>query len=344
MKKCNFILGVDVSSEWLNFCLMNEKIEIIGEWRIDNTIDDILTFFSLIARLEPIKSLKEVWLVMEHTGIYVQHLTHCALLKDIKVSLVAATKISEHLGGKVKFEDKTDPIDARRIAEYGCRFEDKLVVWSPVSQDMVKIKRLHRQRERMLKVINVLEVPVNECKKFDPASISKLLEQNQKASLAALKKALKKIEQQLEQIIEEDENYKQLIKRMKSVPGVGKVIATAVLIATEGFNKFKPDQAKAFNRFIGGAPLPKQSGKKKRKNKIPKKGKKDLKALLTMGAVSLIGTNSDLGIYYERKMAEGKHHLSVINAMRNKIILRIFAVVRNQNIYQRNLNVSLDKP
>ena len=339
MKKCNYTLGVDVSKEWLNFCLMGKSLEIIGEWKIDNTIDAILIFFSQLSQLQQIKDLTEIWLVMEHTGIYVQHLTHCAVLKDIQVSLVAATKISEHLGGKVKFEEKTDSIDARRIAEYGYRFADKLVVWSAASEGIVMIKRLHKQRERMLKAINLLEVPVQECKKFDTVSISQQLEQNQKSSLTTLKKDLKNIEQQLKQILDKDENYKQLMKSMKSVAGVGKVIATAMLIATEGFNKFKPDQAKAFNRFIGGAPLPKQSGKKKRKKKTPRKGKKDLKALLTMGALSLIGTDSELGRYYERKIAEGKHHLAVMNAMRNKLVLRIFAVVRNQTIYQKNINI-----
>ena len=61
-----------------------------------------------------------------------------------------------------------------------------------------------------------------------------------------------------------------------------------------------------------------------------------------MGATSLIGTPSDLGRFYTRKILEGKQHFSVINAMRNKLILRIFAVVRNQIMYDKNLNICLD--
>ncbi|MCG8330357.1 MAG: IS110 family transposase, partial [Chitinophagales bacterium] len=38
---------------------------------------------------------------------------------------------------------------------------------------------------------------------------------------------------------------------------------------------------------------------------------------------------------------EGKEHMSVVNAIRNKIILRIFAVVRNGVMYEKNLNHSL---
>ena len=56
----------------------------------------------------------------------------------------------------------------------------------------------------------------------------------------------------------------------------------------------------------------------------------------------MAATNGELGIYYQRKRAEGKPFLSVINALRNKIILRVFAVVRNQVMYEKNLNICLD--
>ena len=89
-------------------------------------------------------------------------------------------------------------------------------------------------------------------------------------------------------------------------------------------------------------PKDKQSGKMKKRKRISKRGNKKLKSLLTMGATSLIGTNSELGFYYLKKIAEGKRHFSVINAMRNKLILRIFAVVRNQVTYKKNMNICLD--
>ena len=40
--------------------------------------------------------------------------------------------------------------------------------------------------------------------------------------------------------------------------------------------------------------------------------------------------------YYERKLSEGKNKMSVINAVRNKLIHRIFAVVRDQRMYVEN--------
>ena len=40
--------------------------------------------------------------------------------------------------------------------------------------------------------------------------------------------------------------------------------------------------------------------------------------------------------YYQRKVAEGKNKMSVINAIRNKLILRVSACVRNSKVYQKN--------
>jgi len=45
-------------------------------------------------------------------------------------------------------------------------------------------------------------------------------------------------------------------------------------------------------------------------------------------------------IYYLRKVEEGKNKMSVLNAVRNKIIHRIFALIKNENFYQKDFVVS----
>lgn len=44
--------------------------------------------------------------------------------------------------------------------------------------------------------------------------------------------------------------------------------------------------------------------------------------------------------YYNRKVAEGKSKMSILNADRNKIIHLIFAVIKKQIAYQNNLVLS----
>jgi len=53
-----------------------------------------------------------------------------------------------------------------------------------------------------------------------------------------------------------------------------------------------------------------------------------------LGAMSAIRLENDLALYYRRKVNEGKNKMSVINAVRNKIIHLIFALIKNQTFYQ----------
>lgn len=338
------VLGVDISKKWFNFCLMNQQFEILEEGEVDNTPDEIFKFISQLLNSNLINSLDEVLLCMEHTGIYIQHLTHCWLQKQGRLTVVDAMKVSEHLAGRFGFEEKTDKIDARRLAEYAFRYSDKLKLWKTPNHTIVALKRFQRQRERLIIAINSLEVPLKESRSFDSIAICEKLHQNQQASVNALKTDLENLEKSINELIESDEELRHLFKLIKSVEGVGPVTAREFIIATEGFTKFTPKQAKSFSKYSGVIPVRKKmSGTSvKSKAKIPKRKHKKIKGLLTMGAHSLVGSKQELGKYYERKMQEGKHHLAVINAMRNKMILRVFAVVRNQSIYLNNLNVSLD--
>ena len=44
-----------------------------------------------------------------------------------------------------------------------------------------------------------------------------------------------------------------------------------------------------------------------------------------------------------KKVAEGKNKMSVINAVRNKLVLRMFAVIREDRLYERGKKLELVK-
>ena len=53
-----------------------------------------------------------------------------------------------------------------------------------------------------------------------------------------------------------------------------------------------------------------------------------------------IRLENDLAIYYHRKVEEGKNKMAVLNAVRNKIIHRIYAIIKNNSTYNFNLEMS----
>jgi len=342
--KFKFKLGVDMSKSWFDYYLLNDQFEVILNGRIDNNVEAIQRFIEEVLELGLVDSIDQILLVVEHTGLYVNHLVRKWISNDGQICLVHASKVSEGLVGSTSFEEKTDNLDAYRIAEYAIRFADKLRLHQLSEDGLTSLKLLRSQRNRIIKAINLLEVPLKEIKAFESKENSDMLDDFQNESLHLMKISVKNIDKKIKSIVNKDPKLKQLYKLICSVHGVGPITAIEILISTNGFTDFSPSQAKSFSRFCGVVPLPKSSGKFKRKPKITKKANAKMKSLLTTCALSLINTNSDLGRYYNRLRASGKKHRVVLNAVRNKLILRIFAVVRNQTMYERNYDVCLDKP
>ena len=50
--------------------------------------------------------------------------------------------------------------------------------------------------------------------------------------------------------------------------------------------------------------------------------------------------DDELREYYIKKETEGKNKMSVLNAIRAKLVMRMFAVVRNEKCYQKNYQFS----
>ena len=121
---------------------------------------------------------------------------------------------------------------------------------------------------------------------------------------------------------------------IQSIVGIGQVNAAGIIAATDNFRKF--DNPRKFACYCGVAPFEHTSGTSIRgKTRTSKLAAKDLKVLLTRAALSAMVHDPQIRTYYLRKVSEGKHKASVINAIRAKIIFRCFAVVKRQTPFVR---------
>ena len=162
-----------------------------------------------------------------------------------------------------------------------------------------------------------------------------LLKMNEQL-IAQIETQVEQIEKQIEEIIQADETLCQQAGLMRSVPGVGKVLCWMMLTKTEGFTLINEPRKMAC--YSGVVPFDYQSGTSIRsKPRVSMYADKSLKSILHLAAMSAIRLENDLRKYYQRKVTEGKNKMSVLNAVRNKIIHRIFAVIKNQKPY---LNLS----
>ena len=176
---------------------------------------------------------------------------------------------------------------------------------------------------------------VNELKGFEP-ELAKLSQNFSKATIQGIEKDLKSIEQQLDKLIKEDETISNLFEKTTSVVGVGKVTALFLICFTNEFTLYENPRQLAC--YCGVVPFEYSSGKSVRaKPKVHYMANKTLKKQLHMCALSCISTKGELKDYFERKVAEGKNKMLVINNIRNKLIHRICACVRDNKIYDRKV-------
>ncbi|HAS45076.1 MAG TPA: hypothetical protein DCS93_31630 [Microscillaceae bacterium] len=174
-----------------------------------------------------------------------------------------------------------------------------------------------------------LKVLLEEQVTFLDKKTAQVLEASIKSALVGVLKSIKRVEEQMRGIINADQTLKQQFELITSTSGVGPVIATKVIVYTQGFTKFTC--SKKFACYVGTTPFGDQSGSSiKIKPKVSSFAHKKIKALLHLCAMSNLGAKNGnkFKVFYENKIAEGKNKMAVLNAVRNKLIQVIFAVVR----------------
>jgi len=324
-------IGIDISKAKLNIALRTKKGGL-SEWKIANKPDAINDFFAGLSSIPEFKMENAVF-CMEHTGIYGSHLLSALKATDAQVSVEHAAKIKYSSGMQ---RGKDDVLDARLIAEYAERFADKLEEWACESRTIIELKTLHSLRRRLVRAKKQLLQPLDEIELFMDANISESVLLSSQASIEAITKDIKSIDKKLFELIKADSELATIYKNATSVPGIGKVTATEIIIRTNGFKNVK--SAKSLACYSGLAPFGHSSGSSiHKKPKVSKKANARLKSLLFMGAKAAVRHDEKMGEYFEKKIAEGKHYMSAINAIKNKIIHRVFAVVKNNTTYQKKL-------
>jgi transposase len=147
-----------------------------------------------------------------------------------------------------------------------------------------------------------------------------------------LEEKIKVIENEMISLYKNTEELNQTFQTITSIKGVGMVLATAVIVATNNFQSF--NTWRQFACYAGIAPFQHQSGTSYRgKTRISTLGNRQLKTLLSQSAATAIQYNAELRLYYQKRVAEGKSKMSTLNVIRNKIVSRIFAVAKRQTPY-----------
>lgn len=333
MKKIIHFIGIDVSKKTFDLALIkdNDPSQIMQKV-FSNNIDG---FKNLTAWMkQQLVCYEDTVFCIEHTGYYSKPLAKFIEAKKGNLWMEMSLKIIRSLGIQ---RGKNDKIDARRIAQFAQRNQQDYKPYNPPRVIIEKLKVLLMLRQKLINSRTSIVVPVNELDYIDIQGGKEAL-RIVSPSLKAIKKNITGIEKKIDDLIAADNGLTEQCNLVCSVPGIGKITFCYLVYFTNEFQNYS--QPKQLACYCGVVPFEYTSGKSvKGKPKVHNMANKFMKKLLHLGALSAVNYYPEFKTYYERKVSEGKNKMLVLNNIRNKLIIRVAAVIRNKQPYQINISV-----
>jgi transposase len=319
MESKKLCCGIDVSHTKLDVCYQNNLGELF-HLQVGNNNKGFEKILEHTGR--------DYHFVMEATGVYYIRLAFYLDEQGCKQSVVNALSIKRYIQMHLE-RNKSDKKDAAWICRYA--IEQKPAYWEMPDSAYFESKQLYntiREYTEQIKRFNnqlhslqLLPVPSKDTIK----SLEKVKKQ--------LEKEIKVLEVKLQTLLEEWQP--QQLKSVGSIKGIGKRATAMLIVFTQGF-KYTHSHRQLIS-FAGLSPTEYSSGSSiYGKPRIYKRGGKNLRDVLYMCSMSAIKTNAACKTLYERLKANGKTGKQALIAVCNKLLKQVFAVVKNNSLYQPN--------
>lgn len=315
-------VGCDVSKSTLDFAIL-EKGKDYRSFEHIQVTNDLQGFQAMRKWLRGFKiDIRDTVISMEHTGVYSNALAEWCFKKGIAFVLLHPLDV-KNAGARGR--NKNDKADAQFIADYTYTMREKLAPSSPEAPIIKKLRQLHNERRLAVRArtsyLNQMRTVTDSATKRRMEKVAETFTGQIRAIETAIKKE-----------IESDQRVKTNYSLLTSIPGIGLVNAIMTIIATGNFTRFQT--ARQYAKFSCTSPLSRQSGTSVRSgDHVIHAGHNEIKSLLTEGARSAIHHDPQLKAYYQRKRDVGKSHGCVMNAVKFKLICRMFAVIGRQSAY-----------
>lgn len=321
------VLGLDISKSTIDATIVFQGSD---DNRHDSFLNNDFGFKQLFKWVSTIASPKEVLFCLEHTGYYSRSLCRFLDKNELEYALLNALSIKRSMGMR---REKSDKYDSLIIARYGLKFYDELKPCSFLKGDLLELQLLLAHRKRTMdKELAYLrqEKHLKHCFKGD--NKAQFVLSDLKKQRLFLQKHLLAIESKMDEVLTNNQILFDHYNLLITIPGVGKITAITTMVHTHNFKRI--NDPRKFSCYSGVAPFKNESGTSIRKGtRVSFYGNHKLKELLNFSALSAVRFDPQLKAYYQRKVEEGKNKMSVLNAVRNKIIHRMYATINRGTPY-----------
>ena len=288
-------------------------------------------FESLVAWVKKLTSPETVVrYVMEATGVYHESLAYYLDEKGCEVSIVLPNKISNYVR-TLETKTSTDQTSAQAITLFG--LEKKLDKWRRPKGIFKKLRQLTREREQLVGERTILKNQMHaEQAEAEPSKKSMA---RMKKRIALLDTQEKEIMLEIKGLTESDNEMKQLIILICTLPGVGLLTAATVLAETNGFDLIR--SKRQLTSYAGLDVVEKQSGTSvKKKPRISKKGNRYLRKALHLPSLSAIRHDERFKAVFSRLVAKHGIKMKAAVAVQRKLLEMIFTIYKTGKPYDKN--------
>lgn len=325
MKSWNVILGVDVSKLTLDICWAAANVHV--------KVDNCAKGFADLKRWCKVNSvdLTETLVVMEFTGGYEYQFIQFCESESIAYCRIPGLEIKRSLG---MTRGKNDHIDSFRIGRYGEEKIKRLEPSKPLNKNILKLKQLLSFRKRLVREKAAFESTVKERKHMYGVNKDDQITHIAQLKIKTDKKYIIRIEQQIMELIKSHDELLRNYRILTSIKGIGNVNSWMTLAYTENFISFTNPRPYAV--YVGVVPFEHTSGTSiKGRKRVSHLAHKEIKQELNQAAKTAIIHDPELKAYAERKL-KSKDYALVLNNVKFKLILRMFALVKRGENYVEN--------
>ncbi len=306
-------VGIDVSKKHLDVHSLPDNRAL----RVLNSRDGIR---ELLEQL-PIPGSCRV--IAEATGGYQRLLVAELVSAGHTVSVVNPRQVRDFARADNRLA-KTDRIDARTLARFGQVFELRPVEKTSESQSELQQLVAHRR--------HLIEVRTAQQNRLDTQT-SQAVVKSLRQMLTLLGTQIAETEEAINQLVEEDDDWKSRSEILRSVPGIGPTTATALMADLPELGKL---DRQAVGALAGLAPFNRDSGQFKGKRSIWG-GRASVRTSLYMATLTARRINPVIRAFAERLSTAGKPFKVMMTACMRKLLVILNTMVKTNTTWNPKL-------
>ena len=278
------------------------------------------------------ESVEQLHVFLEATGIYHEPLAYWLYDQGAVVYVLNPAQVRHHAqGGGVR--SKTDRKDSMMLARYG--YERSPAPWQPEPPEV-------RELRRLVERLDTVEADIQrEENRLEKAQFNRdtQAEESIHHMLAALREERDRLRAAIDDHFGNHPHLKQDRALLETIPGIGRVLSSYLVVALRSRAFASARQAAA---FFGLVPIAEQSGTSVRKRAhLSKAGSPRLRAKLYMAAVTATRYNPDIRAQDLRLGKRGKAKMAAIGAAMRKLVHIAYGVLKSQTVYQPQAQTAL---